>query len=95
MGFLRNEKEYCWGYLELPAYLCTMKMSRKLYPNAYRHSLDSLAERFAIPFRDAHRALPDALIAAQALLKMLEHGNIRSVEELRSKAGRKRLVRSA
>src|SRR3989338_1286458 len=26
MGFLEMEKEFCWGYLELPSCLCTMKL---------------------------------------------------------------------
>lgn len=87
MGFLRAEKEFCWGYVELPECLCTMRLSQALFPTAFRHNLDTLAQRFelALP-TDRHRALPDVLLTAQALLKMAEQGKILSLDELRKKA---------
>lgn len=88
MSFLECEKECCWGYVELPECLCTMRLSQALYPSAFRHNLDVLAERFKLPpVTDRHRALPDVLQAAKILLKMLEEGRIQSMDELRRKAG--------
>lgn len=87
MGFLECEKEFCWGYIELPECLCTMRLSQNLYPTAFRHNLDVLTERFKLPPTiDRHRALPDVIQTAKILLKMLEEGRIQSMDELRRKA---------
>ena len=42
--------------------LCTVKLSRKLFPEHHRHSLDALVTRFDIPVNDRHRALADARV---------------------------------
>lgn len=87
MGFLAAEKEYCWGYIDLPEALCTMRLSQSLFPGAFRHNLDILSERFGLTLpKERHRALPDVLQTATVLLKMLEHGKIQSMEELRRRA---------
>ncbi len=87
MGFLECEKEFCWGYIELPPCLCTMRLSQSLFPEAFRHNLDTLAQRFNFPLpTDRHRALPDVILTAQVLLKMLEKGNIQSLDELKRRA---------
>jgi DNA polymerase III epsilon subunit family exonuclease len=93
MGFLEREKECCWGYVELPECLCTMRLSQTLYPQEFRHNLDVLSRRLALPMPQArHRALPDVLLTAQALLKMIEAGNIESLEDLRKRAGYRQTV---
>lgn len=95
MGFLDAEKECCWGYVELPECFCTLHLSRSLFPQEFRHNLDALALRCGLPLpTDRHRALPDVLLTAQAFLKMIEKGNIRSMDELRKKAALKTLARS-
>ena len=87
MGFLETEKEFCWGYIDLPECLCTMRLSQNLFPTAFRHNLDSVCERFNIPLPvNRHRALPDVLITANILLKLLNFGKITSLEELRQRA---------
>jgi DNA polymerase-3 subunit epsilon len=40
--------------------LCTVKLSRALFPEHRRHNLDTLVERFGIVADDRHRALADA-----------------------------------
>jgi DNA polymerase-3 subunit epsilon len=42
--------------------LCTVKLSRKLFPEHHRHSLDALLARYAIEVDDRHRALADAQV---------------------------------
>lgn len=42
--------------------LCTVKLSRKLFPEHHRHSLDALLTRYAIAVGDRHRALADAKV---------------------------------
>ena len=88
MGFLEMEKEFCWGYVELPEVLCTMRLSQSVFPAfGLRHNLDVLSERLGIPLlANRHRALPDVLQTAKVLLKMLEKGNIQSMDELRRRA---------
>jgi DNA polymerase III subunit epsilon len=39
---------------------CTVKLSRRLYPNESRHGLDALIERHGLACERRHRALPDA-----------------------------------
>lgn len=89
LGFLEMEKEFCWGYVELPDILCTMRLSQSLFPQfGLRHNLDVLSERFQIALpADRHRALPDVIQTAKVLLKMLEYGKIQSMDELRRRAG--------
>lgn len=86
-AFLESEKEFCWGYLEIPEPLCSMKLSQSLFPTAFRHSLDFLSEKFQMPqVQGRHRALPDVIRTAQILLKMIEFGKISSLGELKQKA---------
>jgi DNA polymerase III epsilon subunit family exonuclease len=92
-GFLEVEKEYCWGYVELPEILCTMRLSQNLHPHEFRHNLDILARKFSLALPEGrHRALADTVLASQVLLKMLETGKIASIEKLRKLASLKQLV---
>lgn len=93
LGFLQSEKELCWGYIEIPECLCTMQLSRTLYPEEFRHNLDVMSSRLQIEMpQNRHRALPDVLMTAEALLKMIEQGDIRTIEQLRKMAGKQKLV---
>lgn len=93
LGFLEVEKEHCWGYIEVPEGLCTMRLSQTLYPSEFRHNLDAVSARLGITMpTDRHRALPDVIMTAQVLLKMIEQGNISDIEQLRRMAGKKKLV---
>ena len=88
MGFLTVEKELCWGYLDLPDCLCTMRLSQALFPREFGHSLDAVANRLHLTIPQArHRALPDVLLTAHALLKMIDLGELASFEDLRFHAG--------
>ena len=42
--------------------LCTVKLSRKLFPEHHRHSLEALVGRYNIPVTGRHRALADARV---------------------------------
>lgn len=42
--------------------LCTVKLSRKLFPEHHRHSLETLVSRFGISVDARHRALADARV---------------------------------
>jgi len=93
MGFLNIEKDLCWGYVNIPECICTMRLSRTLYPSEFRHTLDSVAARHSIVMpENRHRALPDVLMTAKALLKMIEIGDIGTIDQLKKMAGKPRLV---
>jgi DNA polymerase-3 subunit epsilon len=58
-GFLRNEFERT-GHSFRPQLLCSVKLSRALYPAQERHGLDALIERHQLAMQHRHRALDDA-----------------------------------
>lgn len=58
-GFLKNEFKRL-GINFQPSVLCTVKLSRALFPQYHRHNLDSLIERHELTVTDRHRALADA-----------------------------------
>ncbi|MGN6702414.1 MAG: exonuclease domain-containing protein [Burkholderiaceae bacterium] len=61
-GFLKNEFRRT-GHAFRPTVLCTVKLSRRLYPGHARHNLDSVIERLRLdPGGDRHRALTDARV---------------------------------
>ena len=73
-GFLRQE--FARARLEFRAKtLCTVKLSRRLYPEHARHNLDSLISRHGLECRARHRALGDAEAVWQFLrVASAEHG---------------------
>ncbi len=63
-GFLKNEFKRA-GHDFRAQVLCTVKLSRKLYPQHARHNLDSLIERHGLTVSSRHRALGDARLIQQ------------------------------
>lgn len=59
-GFIRNAFASLGFPLSLEL-LCTVKLSRALYPEHKRHSLEAIIRRFGIQTDQRHRALADAL----------------------------------
>jgi DNA polymerase-3 subunit epsilon len=73
-GFLRSAFERS-GIRFNAKTLCTVRLSRRLYPEHARHNLDSLIARHGIECRARHRALGDAEAVWQFLRSALEeHG---------------------
>nr|MDA8107844.1 3'-5' exonuclease [Betaproteobacteria bacterium] len=73
-GFLRQEFERA-GIRYAARTLCTVKLSRRLYPEHARHNLDSLIARHGLACRMRHRALGDADAVWQFLrVAAAEHG---------------------
>ena len=60
-GFIRNEFKRCGLKFKAPV-LCTVKLSRNLFPEQRRHNLDSLMQRHELSCRARHRAYGDALV---------------------------------
>jgi DNA polymerase-3 subunit epsilon len=61
-GFLRNEFRREGITFRAPV-MCTVRLSRALYPEHRGHGLDALIQRFDLPRDDRHRALGDARAA--------------------------------
>lgn len=59
-GFLSKEFARL-NYEFRPSRLCTVQLSRVLYPQFRSHGLDSVIERFSIQCQERHRALGDVL----------------------------------
>ena len=63
-GFLKNEFKRLGVTFRAPV-LCTVKLSRTLFPEYKRHNLDSLIERHGLAADARHRALADAQLIRQ------------------------------
>lgn len=59
-GFVRNELQRA-GRLFDARVACTVKLSRRFYPQMPRHNLDALIAHHDLPCAARHRALPDAM----------------------------------
>lgn len=57
-AFLRNEFKSC-GIKYAPKRLCTVKLSRLLYPEERKHGLDSIIKRLKLTCGARHRAMTD------------------------------------
>ena len=68
-GFLRNEFRRA-GHDFRATVLCTVRLSRRLYPQYPRHNLDALIERHGLSVSDRHRALGDARLIWQFWQKL-------------------------
>ena len=60
-GFLKSEFRRAERRYQAPV-VCTVKLSRKLFPQHHRHGLDLLIERHGIECSARHRALGDAQV---------------------------------
>jgi DNA polymerase III epsilon subunit family exonuclease len=94
MGFLEAEKEFCWGYVELPECFCTMRLSQSIFPTEFRHNLDVLCAKFSIPLPvGRHRALEDVKLTTEVLRRLIDKCKIASLDELRRRAGLRATMR--
>jgi DNA polymerase-3 subunit epsilon len=92
-GFLRHAFERAGMRFQAPT-LCTVKLSRRLYPGYARHNLDSLIERHGLKFdlhgSARHRALGDARAVWQFLRVAAEERGAAMLEQgARLSAGRR------
>ncbi|MFY9328567.1 MAG: exonuclease domain-containing protein [Georgfuchsia sp.] len=78
-GFLKNEFKRA-GRDFRATVLCTVKLSRRLYPSHIRHNLDALIARHGLSVSDRHRALGDARLIWQFWQKLLAERGSEVVE---------------
>lgn len=60
-GFIKNEFSRCGVTFRTPV-LCTVKLSRRLFPQHKRHNLDSIMQRHNLRCSARHRAMGDARV---------------------------------
>jgi DNA polymerase-3 subunit epsilon len=86
MGVLRAALE--WYEIEIPSqpYFCTLKLSRRAWPELESHALAALAETFGI-FYDAHNALEDAETCGKLAQMAAEKYQSAGLTELLDAAG--------
>jgi len=78
-GFLKNEFKRLGVTFQAPV-LCTVKLSRTLFPEHKRHNLDSLIERHGLQAKARHRALADAQLIHQFWQKIHVDRNSDDIE---------------
>ena len=72
-GFVRSEFQRL-GYEYKREQLCTVSLSRKLFPGHRSYSLGRLCDELKIPINGRHRAMGDAIATAELFSMLLEAG---------------------
>ena len=70
------------GRRMINAHLCTVKLSRRIFPGLSNYRLQTVAEHFSIPIHNRHRAASDALATAEIFLRMLTRLNEYGVRDV-------------
>ena len=71
----RNLKKFWYEDFKMPKIICTMELSKALYPHYNAHNLDAIAKRFWLSITDwelRHRALWDVILTGEVFLKFVE-----------------------
>jgi DNA polymerase III subunit epsilon len=69
--FVSSEYQWAGEPIDVPDRLCTVRLTRRLVPALPRRSLDHVATHFGLTNQARHRALGDATITAQLLVRLL------------------------
>jgi len=80
--FVAHNAQFDWGFVTHTAMrernilldnpvLCTVKLSRRLVPEAKKHNLDDLSRTFEIYIDDRHRAEGDAYATTQIFIRIM------------------------
>ena len=74
----------------------TLKISRELFPNERKHSLDAICKRLGVSLENHHRAVDDATATAEIFLKFVElaHKNKDDADEVINIDTRPELLKS-
>lgn len=94
-GFLRRELGRIGFELDMPR-LCTVELSRRLFPQYRHHNLEELIARHGLEVRARHRAYDDAMALWQLWQLMLHEHDLDTVEAAMSgQLGRRQPVHRA
>jgi DNA polymerase III epsilon subunit family exonuclease len=71
-SFLNHEISRVYpGHRMVNPHLCTVRLSRRAFPDLSNHRLETIAQHFAIPIASRHRAGSDALATAEIFIVLL------------------------
>src|SRR5829696_6176375 len=71
-SFLNHEISRVYpGHRMVNPHLCTVRLSRRAFPDLSNHRLDTIASHFSIPIVSRHRAGSDALATAEIFIHLL------------------------
>ncbi len=70
VGFIR-QKSAKFGYTFQNKVMDTLRLSREMFPEEKKHSLDAMAERMGVSLENHHRAVDDATATAEIFLKFM------------------------
>jgi len=82
VGFLRGELALCGRELPQLPLLCTLELTRRLYPDLDSYRLSSCCAWFGITQRHEHAALDDARATAALLRRLLVVAGLRGLDHL-------------
>jgi DNA polymerase III epsilon subunit family exonuclease len=82
-SFLNHEISRVYpGHRMVNPHLCTVKLSRRVFPGLNNYRLDTVADHFSIPILQRHRAGSDALATAEVFLHLLTRFEEQGVTDL-------------
>ena len=82
-SFLNHEISRVYpGHRMINTHLCTVKLSRRVFPGLTNYRLDTVAGHFSIPIFHRHRAFSDALATAEVFLHLLTRLGEQGVRDL-------------
>jgi DNA polymerase-3 subunit epsilon len=69
--FLDSECSHLRQLVTYKSFVCSMRVSRRVYPTFASHALGALAEQLGVSYRgSAHRALADAEVTANVMTRI-------------------------
>lgn len=82
-SFLNHEIARVYpGNRMINPHLCTVRLSRRVFPGLSNYRLDTIADHFSIPISHRHRAGSDALATAEVFLHLLSRFGDHGVKDL-------------
>ena len=83
-SFIKHHFKEC-GYDWKPKKLCTLKLSRKVFPGHHKYGLGHICRTLEIPVENRHRAGGDAMATSILFKKILEHGGEKVIKDFLKK----------
>ena len=80
-GFIKNEFKRCGMKFKAPV-LCTVKLSRILFPDQRRHNLDSIMKRHGLVCTARHRAYGDARVLFDFMCALYSQLDAKDVDKV-------------
>lgn len=80
------------GYEWMPKKLCTLKLSRKAFPDLHKYGLGHICRALDIPVENRHRAGGDAAATAILFDKILETGGEKLIRDFLKKENREQIL---